>query len=75
VTIDMGLLPQNLRGKSLSQRMYRIDDKISNYWSNPATANLQQVSESTLPAAQSSRMTVELSPNALQLLVLEPVDR
>jgi hypothetical protein len=30
VTINMGQLPANLRNKSLRQRMFRIDDKVSN---------------------------------------------
>jgi hypothetical protein len=75
VTIDMGQLPANLRGKSLRQRMYRIDDKISNYWGNPATASLQQVSNVVVRPTVRHRVTVELSPNALQLVVLEPAER
>jgi hypothetical protein len=70
--IDMGRLPANLRGKTLRQRMYRIDDRISNYWGNPATANLQQVSDLVVKPGQRHRVTVELTPNALQLIVLEP---
>lgn len=73
VTIDMGRLPANLRGKTLRQRMYRIDDKVSNYWGNPETANLQQVSEAVVNAKDNHSVTVELSPNALQLIMLESV--
>ena len=72
VSIDMGELPANLRGKRLRQRMYRIDDRTSNYWANPATANLQQVSETKVKPGRGHRLTIELSPNALQLIVLEP---
>ena len=72
VTIDMGKLPANLRGKSLRQRMYRIDEKVSNYWGNRETANLQQVGEAVVKAKVNHSVTVELSPNALQLIVLEP---
>jgi hypothetical protein len=75
VTIEMDRLPRNLRGKSLRQRMYRIDDKISNYWANPETANLQLISETTVVAGQGHRLTTELTPNALELLVLEPVTK
>jgi hypothetical protein len=42
VNIDMGQLTWNLRDKRLRQRMYRIDDKLINYWDNPATAKLQR---------------------------------
>lgn len=72
VTIDMGRLPANLRGKTLRQRMYRIDDKVSNYWADPATANLQMVSETITSPARRHSLTIDLSPNALQLVVLEP---
>ncbi|PLK26735.1 hypothetical protein [Novosphingobium sp. TH158] len=72
VRIDMAALPARLAGKPLRQRMYRIDDKISNYWANPATANLQQVGESVVKPGRRHDMTVTLTPNALQLIVLEP---
>ena len=73
VTIDMGRMPTNLRGKMLRQRMYRIDDQVSNYWANPATANLQLISETTIVPMLDHRVTIELTPNALELVVLEPV--
>jgi hypothetical protein len=73
VTIDMRQLPANLRGKNLRQRMYRIDEKISNYWANPATANLQEVSSTPIAAGDSHRVMVDLTPNALHLIVLEPI--
>lgn len=72
VTLDLGILPANLRGKRLRQRTFRIDDKVSNYWGDPATANLQQVDEDFLPSARIVRQTIRLTPNALQLITLEP---
>lgn len=72
VTIDMGRLPPALRGKTLRQRMYRIDDKVSNYWANPATANLQLVSERRIGGRSQHQVALELTPNALQLVMLEP---
>jgi len=71
--IDFGQLPPNLRGKALRQRIFRIDDKLSNYWGDPARANLQQISRSVLPPHQRHSITIELTPNALELIVLEPV--
>ncbi len=71
VTIDMGLLPANLRGKSLCQRMYRIDDKVSNYWGNPETANLQQVDATKIKPTQRYSVPINLTPNALELVTLE----
>lgn len=74
VTIDLGKLPAKLAGKRLRQRLYRIDDKVSNYWANPAMANLQQVHETVARAGGKQKITVELTPNALGLVVLEPMD-
>lgn len=73
VTIDIGRLPQELRGKPLRQRMFRIDDRVSNYWSNPEAANLQMVSEKRIRPRVPHKVTVELTPNALQLVTLEPL--
>jgi hypothetical protein len=73
VTIKMGQLPASLRKKSLRQRMYRIDDRTSNYWGDPARANLQQISETPIKAGSEHSVTIDLSANALQLLVLEPI--
>jgi hypothetical protein len=73
VTIDMGRLPAGLAGRKLRQRLYRIDDKLSNFWANPETANLQQVGERVVRPGRGNRVTVELTPNALELVVLEPV--
>lgn len=72
VTIDMGRLPPELRGKPLRQRMFRIDDKVSNYWGDPSTANLQQVSDSGILPGSTHKVSIELTANALQLVVLEP---
>ena len=72
VTIDMGELPANLRDRPLRQQMFRIDDQVSNYWADPARANLQMVSESMVEPGSSYSVSVNLTPNALQLIVLEP---
>jgi hypothetical protein len=75
VSIELGKLPKGLAGRPLRQRLYRVDDKVSNYWANPATANLQQVGQSTVRPGRGNRVTVELTPNALELVVLEPMSR
>lgn len=74
VTIDMGKLPANLRGAQLCQRMYRIDDKVSNYWGNPETPNLQQIAAMSVTPRKRHSVSVQLTPNALQLIILEPGD-
>lgn len=71
VTIDMGRLPSNLRGKRLCERLFRIDDKVSNYWGNPATANLQQTSAKVIAPGERYSLTVDLTPNALELVSIE----
>lgn len=75
VTLDMANLPASLRGKPVRQRMFRIDDKVSNFWANPATANLQQVSETVVRPGRKHALSIDLTPNALQLVVLEPAPR
>ena len=72
VTINMGNLPANLRGKSVRQRMYRIDARTSNYWADPTKASLQQVGDTVLEPQSRASVTVDLPANALQLIVLEP---
>lgn len=72
VTINMGQLPANLRSKALHQQMYRIDDKTSNYWADPAKANLQRVGTASIAPRIRHSITVDLPPNALHLIVLEP---
>jgi hypothetical protein len=73
VTIEMANMPKSFRGKPLRQQMFRIDNKVSNYWGNTTTANLQKVSETRLRSGARHRVTVNLTPNALQLVLLEPV--
>lgn len=72
VTIKLENLPSNLRNKPVRSRMFRIDDRTSNYWGDPTHANLQQVSETALKPGRNESLTVELTPNAFQLIVLEP---
>ena len=74
VSIDTRDLPSDLRGKSVRVRMFRIDDKISNYWGDVSRANLQQISEEVVKSNQRYNTTVELTPNALQLVILESLE-
>jgi len=71
-TIDLASLPPSLRGKPVRERVFRIDDKTSNYFADPRTANLQQVAERTLRPSARHVETIDLGPNALELIVLEP---
>lgn len=71
-TIDMDALPPNLRNKRVQQRVYRIDEHTSNYWSDPAHPNLQQVSHSVVKPGERYSVKADLGPNTFELVVLEP---
>lgn len=70
-TIDMSNLPPSLAGKPLRQTTFRIDQTTSNYWADPARANLQQVDEKVVTPGASYSQAIDLEPNALYLIVLE----
>lgn len=72
VEIDMSHLPAGVRGKAVQQTMYRIDDKLSNYWADHDTANLQKIADTPISVGDHHRLKLDLPANALQLIVLEP---
>lgn len=71
-TIDMSRLPSELKQGPVRQRMFRIDQTTSNYFTNPATANLQQVDEKIVIPGKTYTETIDLGPNAIYLILLEP---
>ena len=71
-TIDMSRLPPVLRGDKVRQTLYRIDQNTSNYWVDPEQANLQQVGERNFILGNNYSLTVDLAPNAVYLVLLEP---
>lgn len=73
-TIDMSGLPLELRSGSVRQSLYRIDQTTSNYWANPEQANLQQVGEWIVTLGKTYTEVVDLEPNAIYLILLEPVE-
>ncbi|NND68892.1 MAG: hypothetical protein HKN19_14980 [Halioglobus sp.] len=73
INIEMKNLPQSLQGKKIHQRAYKIDSETSNYWANPATADLQMVSEAVVKPGKNYSLPVNLTANALQLILMEPV--
>ena len=73
-TIDMSGLPSEPGDGPVRQTLYRIDQTTSNYWADPDKANLQQVGESIVTPKGGHSETVDLEPNALYLILLEPVD-
>jgi hypothetical protein len=71
-TVDMSRLPSRLRHGPVRQQLFRVDQSTSNYFADPATANLQRVSEEVLSPGRTHSMTVDLDPNAIYLILLEP---
>jgi hypothetical protein len=71
-TVDMSRLPSRLRHGPVRQQLFRVDQSTSNYFADPATANLQRVSEEVLSPGRTHSMTVDLDPNAMYLILLEP---
>jgi hypothetical protein len=72
-SIDMSDLPASLRHGRVRQRTFRIDATTSNYFGDPATANLQQVDERIVRPGRTHTATVDLAPNAIYLITLEPM--
>ena len=71
VTLDMSGLPAEARGRTATQRQYRIDENTSNYWTDPENADLQQVAQSTVTLGDGHQLTLDLPPNAMHLVTLD----
>ncbi len=71
VTVNLGGFPDNSLGHAMTERQYRIDENISNYWTDPQNANLQQVAESALTIGDRHHLTIDLPPNSLHLVTLD----
>ncbi|MDL4816331.1 hypothetical protein [Actinomadura opuntiae] len=71
-TIDMSRLPAGLRHGKVRQRTYRIDQSTSNYFTDPAKAGLQMVDERTVTPGRTYAQSIDLGPNAIYLVMLEP---
>jgi hypothetical protein len=74
-TIDMSRLPSHLRHGPVRQQLFRIDQSTSNYFADPATADLQLVGDEVLAPGRTHSVTVDLGPNAIYLILLEPAPR
>ncbi|WP_106398878.1 hypothetical protein [Actinocorallia populi] len=71
-TVDMSRLPADLRRGPVRQRTYRIDQTTSNYFTDPAKADLQLVDEKTVTPGKTHTQRIDLAPNAIYLILLEP---
>jgi hypothetical protein len=70
--IDMSRLPSALRHGPVRQQVFRIDQTTSNYFTDPATADLQLVDDEIVTPGPTHSVTLDLGPNAIYLIVLEP---
>jgi hypothetical protein len=70
--IDMSRLPSRLRHGPVRQRMYRIDQTTSNYFTDPARADLQLVGEKIVTPGRTYTERIDLGPNAIYLILLDP---
>lgn len=71
-TIDMSRLPSNLRHGPVRERVYRIDQTTSDYFTDPSTANLQMVDQKTVQLGRTHTESLALTPNAIYLILFEP---
>ena len=66
-------LPTSFENQTFIVKTYRIDFETSNYHADLENSNLELVEEKVYKNAKEFKKTIFLHPNALQLLVLEPV--
>jgi hypothetical protein len=71
-TIDMSRLPLELRHRPVRQRVFRIDATTSNYFADPGTAGLQTVKDRVISPGTFRTEKIDLTPNAMYLILLEP---
>ena len=72
--VDMSNLPESMVVGPVRQTVYRIDETTSNYWADPEEANLQLVSDSIVETDENYSVSASLTPNSLQLILLEPIE-
>ncbi|MET7738351.1 hypothetical protein ABZT02_44855 [Streptomyces sp. NPDC005402] len=70
-TVNMSRIPSELRHNQVRERVYRIDQTTSNYFGDPAKADLQLVEEKIVRLGRTYTATVDLAPNAIYLILLE----
>lgn len=71
-TIDASNLPADLANRLVDVKMFRIDQNTSNYFGDSTSADLQQVESKTVRTGTSYLDSVDLQPNAIYLILLEP---
>jgi len=71
--LELVSIPTDLQQGEVRKRVYRIDSQTSNYWADPAMADLTLVSESREYFDDTFDLSFMLTPNSLYLLLLEPL--
>ncbi|WP_436790866.1 GH39 family glycosyl hydrolase [Yinghuangia sp. YIM S10712] len=74
-TVDMTRLPSELRHGPVRRQLFRIDQTTSNYFTDPTKADLQLVDDKIVKPGKTYTETIDLAPNAIYLILLEPVRR
>ncbi|WP_240416056.1 S-layer homology domain-containing protein [Paenibacillus periandrae] len=72
---NVSSLPSIFSGKNVRVKTYKIDATTSNYYANNDKGNLQMVDDKIVAHNGNYTASVQLEPNSLQLLVLEPVSK
>ena len=75
VALRLSHPPAALRMEPVRERLFRIGATTSNYYGDPKHPNLQQVGSRTIRMRDGYRQTVDLAPNALELILLAPESR
>ena len=70
--IHVSNLPPSVRNRPVTERVFRIDQATSNYFADPTRASLQEVGTRTFTAGRDYANALDLAPNAMYLVVLEP---
>lgn len=65
-------LPASVRNREVTERVFLIDQNTSNWFADPARGHLQEVSTRTINTGTGYSRNLDLGPNAIYLVVLEP---
>jgi hypothetical protein len=71
-TLNVSNLPPSVRNRPVTERLFRIDQATSNFFIDTTRANLQEVGTRTFTAGRDYTNALDLAPNAIHLVILEP---
>ncbi|MEB5967383.1 hypothetical protein [Comamonas testosteroni] len=73
-TISATNLPSSIRYKKVRERVFAVDQKNSNYFTDPSRAKLQEISNKSIYLGDSYKSNLVIEPNGIYLILLESVD-